>query len=370
LNVPENFINQIEPLLPEDLAVKITDYLKTSPFLSEFGVTRDFENKVKSFVESRFCVAVPSGTVALYLSLVAMGIGPGKRVAVPNFTMIATINAIIWCGAEPIVIDFDETLSLDSTILANDLNLDCLIYVTANGRWGNLDKIKDFCTNNNVLLIEDSAHALGVTKHGKAAGTVGDVGIYSLTPHKIITTGQGALIVTNDEEIFNTICRLKDFDRIAPATDIHNGLGFNFKFTDIQSLIGIAQFLTIENRILRKREIYTKYLTTLTDLGLDIMKIPTNLTIDVPWFVDIYLDSTIERDQLEQHLKSRNIGSRKLYPQIVSQKHTQNYVRIKNKIDQEIVSRGLWLPSSLTLQDEQIETICNFIKQFLDEKSD
>jgi perosamine synthetase len=369
VGIPENFINQIEPLFPKDLSEKISDYLKTNPFLSEFDLTRDFENKVKFFVESKFCVAVPSGTVALYLSLLAMGIGPGKRVAVPNFTMIATINAIIWCGAEPIVIDFDETLSLDSTILTNGLNIDCIIYVTANGRWGNLNKIRDFCTENKVLLLEDSAHALGVSKNGNAAGTVGDVGIYSLTPHKIITTGQGALIVTNNEEIFTKICRLKDFDRIAPATDIHNGLGFNFKFTDIQSLIGISQFLTIENRIIRKREIYNKYLVTLTDLGVDIMKIPTNLTIDVPWFVDIYLDSTIERDQLEQNLKSKNIGSRKLYPQIVSQKHTQNYLRIKNKIDQQIVSRGLWLPSSLTLQDEQIESICNFIKQFLDEKS-
>jgi perosamine synthetase len=369
LKVPENFINQIEPLLPKNLAIEIADYLKTSPFLSEFSVTRNFENQVKYFVDSKFCIAVPSGTVALYLSLLAMGIGPGKRVAVPNFTMIATINAIIWCGAEPIVIDFDETLSLDPTILTNDLKLDCLVYVTANGRWGNLDKIRDFCTNNNVSLIEDSAHALGVIKDGNAAGTVGDVGIYSLTPHKIITTGQGALIVTNEEKVFSTICRLKDFDRIAPATDIHNGLGFNFKFTDIQSLIGISQFLTIENRIIRKREIYTKYLTTFIDLGIDIMKIQTNVAIDVPWFVDIYLDSAVERDELALYLKSKNIGSRKLYPQIVSQKHTQNYLQIKNKVDQEVVSRGLWLPSSLTLQDEQIETICNFIKKFLNKKS-
>ena len=189
--------NQVEPHIDKKDVESVSEYLNSGGWVTEHGLTKKFEEKIKNTVNRKFAVAVPNGTIAIYLSLLAAGIGKGKRVAIPNITMIATINAIIWAGATPVLVDVDETLCMSLKSLKKIKNLDAVIFVPLNGRVGSGKEIENWCKQNKLKLIEDSAHALGSSYSHKKCGKLGDLSIFSFTPHKIITMGQGGMILTD-----------------------------------------------------------------------------------------------------------------------------------------------------------------------------
>jgi perosamine synthetase len=209
-------------------------------------------------------------------------------------------------------------------------------------------------------LIEDACQAFGSKWNEKFLGTWGDIGVFSFSPHKIITTGQGGAIVTNNDEVYERIKKLKDFCRIKPGVDIHTGIGFNFKFTDLQAVIGIEQLKMIEFRIKRKKEIYEKYMDGLSEVEF-IQFLPEYLSQTVPWFVDIITETP--RDKIISYLKENGIGSRPFYPAIHSQEPYRECKGTFN-ISSAIALRGLWLPSSIGLKDEEIKQIINVIERF------
>jgi perosamine synthetase len=317
---------------------------------------------IADFLGVEYAVVVTSGTVALYLSLLALGIGSGDSVIVPDYTMIATPNSVKWAGADVILCDIErDTLCLDLSRVKLKRNTKALIYVAINGRSGNMDKVVKFCKENNLYLIEDSCQAFGSKWNGKFLGTFGDVGVFSFTPHKIITTGQGGAIVTNSEEIYNKVKKLKDFYRVKPGVDIHTGIGFNFKFTDLQAVIGMEQLKTIDYRIKRKKEIYQQYMDSLSEIDF-IEFLPINLDQTVPWFVDVILKD-VPRDKFISYLEKKGIGSRPFYPPIHSQEPYSDYEDTFS-VTSEIALKGVWLPSSIGISLEEIEYIKEVIKKF------
>ena len=254
------FINQVEPYITEHEVEAVSAYLRSGGWLTEFEHTEEFEARIAEFLGVRYAVVVTSGTVALYLALQALGIGIGDSVIVPNYTMIATPNAVKWSGAEVIVTDIeDETLCLDLDQINLLENTKALIYTPINGRSGNMDKVTEFCRLNNLYLIEDACQAFGSKWKNINLGTFGELAAFSFTPHKIITTGQGGAVVTNNQVHYNKIKQLKDFHRTRPGVDIHTGLGYNFKFTDLQSVVGLEQHKIINQRIEKKKTIYRTY---------------------------------------------------------------------------------------------------------------
>jgi perosamine synthetase len=358
-------INQIEPFISENESKALSSYLSSGGWLTEFKKTKEFEKKIANYVGAKHSVIVPSGTTALYLSLLSIGIGPGDFVAVPNYTMIASINAIKWTGAEPIICDVDPyNLCLDLNSLAPHLNkLKAIIYVQINGRSGDMREVVDFCNNNNLLLIEDSAQAMGSCFKNKFFGTFGDLGVYSLTPHKIITTGQGGVIVTNNSSYYSKVCSLKDFSRIKPGVDIHNNIGYNFKFTDLQSVVGIEQMNTIEFRVNKKRKIYNDYFSNLKSID-QIEFFDTDLSQVTPWAIDIVLKSKKIRDGLADFLGKKSVGTRVFYPALNSQKPYAEYKKGSFPVSESISERGLWLPSSIGLSNIEIDFVCENITEY------
>lgn len=358
------FINQVEPYLTSEEPKALTQYLQSGGWLTEFKKTEEFEKALAEFLGVRYAVTLTSGTVGLYLALLAAGIGPGDKVIVPNYTMIATINAIKWAGAEPIICDIDSThLCADLKTIKLDPACKAFIYVAINGRSGNMNDVVEFCRKKKLLLIEDACQALGSQYSNKFLGTFGDIGVFSFTPHKIITTGQGGLVTTNSEQIYNRVKKLKDFDRAAPASDWHEGIGFNFKFTDIQAVIGLEQFKTMAFRIKRKKEILQKYIDLLK--GVKEVTIPkTDLTQTTPWFIDILVPSKEKRDQLAMFLKSKSIGTRPFYPPLNHQKPYANFTKGSFPISETLVYNGLWLPSSIGLDDAKVTRVCQGVKEF------
>ncbi len=354
-------ILQMEPDFDKKEARALYNYMKRGGWATEFKETQEFEGLICKFSGAKFCIAVNNGTVALTLALIACGVSGDDEVIVPDLTMIATANAVLLAGARPVFVDVErKTLCLDIEKARKALNKKtrALIYVSLNGRTNDLSKVKKFCQENGLAFIEDAAQSFGSFYRGKCLGTYGQIGCFSFSPHKIITTGQGGALVTDNEMLASNLRKLKDFGREKGGYDIHDTIGYNFKFTDIQAVVGIEQMKKLKKRIKRKKEIYELYLKELSGLG-EIEFIYTDLKQTCPWFVDIYIDNP---DKLAMFLSREGIGTRRVYPPVNSQKAYN--IQGSYPISEDYSSRGLWLPSSVKLKNSEIKYICRSIHKF------
>lgn len=361
-------INQIEPVLGEEEKDQLISVMN-SGWYTEAAKTREFEKLFADFVGTKYAIAVTSGMAALYVGLKAMGIGSKDEVIVPDLTFVASPNSIEMTGAKPILVDVESySLNLDLSKLKKLLTkkTKAIMPVDFNGRSTNMDELKEFADKHDLLLIEDACHAIGsYHDNGNHMGTISDIGIFSFSIPKIITTGQGGMIITNDKKTYESCLALKDFGRdINAKKDMlkafqHDTIGYNFKFTEFQAAVGIAQIKKLKERILQKRKMFKLYQELL--LSIDkINFISTDLNRITPWMIDIMLKTRKQRQNLIEYLRQKNIETRIYYPAI----HNLKPYRQSNKkfpISSDVSSRGLWLPSSVSLTDDQIQMICTEI---------
>ncbi len=349
---------QVTPDIDESDIHSVVNYLESGGWLTEHKITNDLENKIASYVNRDYANAVPNGTIAIYLALISAGVKSGDRVAVPNLTMIATINSVIWAGAEPVIVDVDENLCMSYHELSQLEDIDAVIFVPLNGRTGDGYKIEKWCLENNILLIEDSAHALGSSYPHKACGSLGDLSIFSFTPHKIITMGQGGMILTDNEEYHEKIVELKTFNREQDKLDWHKGFGLNFKITDLQASIGISQFAKLEKYIENKRINWQQYNSLIESEDIIFLDFKNNET---PWFFDVIFRSVEEKNNIIESLRKNNIETRNSYPALSLQNYLEKYKKIELTYSESISDRILWLPSSNNLKSADITKIANII---------
>ena len=357
-------IPQMEPWLGEEEATAVQDYMRSGGWLMERDKTRQFESIIADYTGASHCIATVNGTVSLTLAALACDVRPGDEVIVPNYTMIATANSVFMLGATPVFVDVEpDTLCLDisRTEAALTAKTRAIMLVTANGRYprAGVEAFVDLADKHGLILIEDAAQSLGSHfPDGRHIGSVGKVGSFSFSVPKIITTGQGGCLITNDGELAERLRKLKDFGRAAGRTDIHQSIGYNFKFTDLQACVGIEQMKKLDWRIERKKEMLVKYQQALRGLG-SVKFFEQDLINTTPWFIDILCE---RRSDLQEHLKQRGIGTRAMYPPINKQ---EAYQRVGDHPVSELVGRqGLWLPSSSQLTDQQIETVCDAVAEF------
>ncbi|HJP39420.1 MAG TPA: DegT/DnrJ/EryC1/StrS family aminotransferase [Gammaproteobacteria bacterium] len=360
----QDFIPQMEPCLDEKEVEAMTRYLQSGGWLTEFRETQEFERRIAEYTGARFCFAVNNGTIALTSSLLAFGIGVGDEVLVPDLTMIATANCATLIGAKPIFVDIDKSslcMDIEKAAEAITPRTKALIHVSFNGRANDLDEFIELCRRKDIYLIEDAAQSLGSTCKGRHLGTFGEIGVFSFSSPKIITTGQGGALVTDDENIAARLGKIKDFGRLGGGNDVHDSIGYNFKFTDLQAVIGNTQMSNLDWRVSRKKEIYNIYSDRLYDIeALEL--IPTETDETTPWFIDVYVDN---RDILQDYLTQNGFGSRPIYPPIHSQR-AYGY-GASFPVTEHYSSRGLWLPSSLLLTDDEINRICDTVKKYFRE---
>jgi len=366
-------INQMEPWIGEEEKRAMMEYLDSGGWLTEFKRTREFEQSVANYVGSKYASAVNNGTVSLTIAAMALGIGRGDEVIVPDYTMIASANSMVLIGAEPVLVDIDrENLCLDLDLAEEAITpkTKAIMFVSINGRYVDMERLLSMAHRHNLFLIEDAAQSLGSRCQGKHLGTFGEVGSFSFSTPKIVTTGQGGVLVTDDEQLHRRISLIKDFGRSRSgrstgAADFHEILGFNFKFTDMQAVIGIEQMKKIDWRVKRKKEMYELYHDLLQGIR-EVNFIETDLDDTAPWLIDIIVER--KRDELASFLDQRGIGTRPFYPSI----HTQPpYSSVEGDFENsEYVSHtGLWLPSSTFLTNDDIERVCTEIRNFFDRES-
>jgi len=361
-----NRINQVEPWIGQEEKKAMSDYLESGGWLTEFEKTREFERLVADFVGSKHATAVNNGTVSLTIALMALGIKNGDEVIVPDYTQIASANSVILAGAKPILIDVNASnLCLDLALAEKAITpkTKAIMYVTLNGRCPDMNKVVSFAQKFKLHLIEDAAASLGSRYQGKYLGTFGIIGSFSFSPSKVITTGQGGVLVTNDNSLYEEITSIKDFGRFKSGVDSYRVMGFNFKYTDLQAVIGIEQMKKLQYRVERKKEMFALYQEELRDAP-QVQFIETNLEDTSPWFIDILVPEPVA---LKDYLEKQGIGSRPFFPAI----HSQPPYGLTGKYPNSdyVATHGLWLPSSSSLTDEDLRRVCSEIKAFYKKQS-
>lgn len=360
----KKYIAQIEPWIGKEEEREVISVLR-SGWITENIKTKEFEEQIASFTGASYASIVCNGTVSLFAGLFALSVGKGDEVIVPDFTMIASPNAILLTGAKPVFVDIDkETLCMDLAQVEKKITkkTKVIMPVSLNGRSCDMNALLAIAKRHNIFVLEDAAQAFGSYYMGKHLGTFGHIGSFSFSTPKVITTGQGGALVTNSKKLYEKIIRVKDFGRIKRDTHGHDEIGFNFKFSDILSAIGIAQMKKLKFRLKRKKEMFRLYKMLLQNIE-KVKFIKTNLQDVSPWFIDIIVE---EPKKLQNFLKTQGIGSRLFYPAI----HTTKSYKSKEKFPNSIwaANHGLWLPSSSFLSDSDIMRICNTIHNFYDRK--
>ena len=356
------FIMQHRPTFEKEEADSCYEYMLEDNFVTEHKKTKELEKIISNYLDVKHTIMTTSGTNALILSLMSLDLQNGDEVIVPNFTMIATVNSIRHIGLTPVIVDVNpKTYSIDLETITKNISskTKAVIHVSINNRFHNLSEIVNFCKSNNLYLIEDAAQSMGCKSGDKFLGTFGDIGCFSLSSPKIISSGQGGYMVTNNDELALKLSQIKNFGRKESGKDIFEIFGINQKYTDIQAVITIEQMKKLDDRVKRMAEIYSLYYENLKD---DIEMLPPLFEGWHPWFVDIFCPSNEFRKNLSFFLKSHNIQTRETYVEInkTGMYYDESIFPNSNKVS----TKGLYLPSYVTLSNEQIVYICNLIKTF------
>lgn len=354
-------ISQMEPWIGEEEKQALVAYLDAGGWLTEFKKTREFEQTIADYVGSKFAIVVSNGTVSLAIALMALGVGPGDEVLVPDMTMLASATAVMLAGARPVFVDVERThlcVDLDQVEHAINDHTRALMLVSLNGRSPNMVRALELCQRHKMWLLEDAAQSLGSWHGEKHLGTWGHIGSFSFSAPKVITTGQGGALVTDDPVLAERMCKIKDFGRRQAGEDFYETVGFNFKFTDLQAVIGIEQMKKLTWRVNRKKEMFSLYQRELADVS-QVEFLPTNLKEVSPWFIDVLV---ADPKGLHQHLDAHEIGSRPVYPALHSQPAFGLTGHFPNA--EYVAEHGLWLPSSSFLLDEDIRVVCNVIRDY------
>jgi perosamine synthetase len=354
----------MRPNFGEEEKKALASYMDEDGYITEFKKTEIFEGMIADFTKAKHCVVVNNGTISLTLAAMVSGIGANDEVIVPNYSMIATPNSIKMIGAIPIFVDVEpETLcmDIDKVKLAITNKTKAIMLVSANGRYPlkGITSFEKLAKDEGLILIEDAAQSLGsFYPDGRHIGRAGLIGSFSFSAPKIISTGQGGALITDNDEIFYKLKRIKDFGRSAGGNDIHDSIGYNFKFTELQAVIGIEQMKKLPSRVKRKKEIWTRYQENLKEVK-EIMMFDHDMKNTCPWFIDVLVKN---RAELINHLLANGIGTRVMYPPINEQKCYEALE--SHQVSKKVGSLGLWLPSSINLDNSEIDYICKQIAYF------
>jgi perosamine synthetase len=340
-----------------------------SNFINDGDVTRAFEARVAALVGVRHCVGVTSGTAAISLALMGLGIGPGDEVIVPDLTFIATANAVTMTGASVKLVDVEpRRFAIDPERVAEAIGpkTRAIVPVDVNGRGADYEALAELCAEHGLLMVCDAAEALGSHWNDRPLGGYGDAGCFSFSPNKTVTTGQGGMVATNSDVLYDRLQELKDQGRPQRGTggnDMHPTLGFNFKLTNLQAAIGLAQFDRLEERLAQARARDRWYWEGLHNCpGVNVDGLRPADDGEIRQWSDALFEN---RDAVEAALTAANIGCRPFWYPLHTQKPYANAFEAKMDFSIDISARGLWLPSAFDLTREQAGRVCDVITQTL-----
>ncbi|AAM23933.1 perosamine synthetase [Caldanaerobacter subterraneus subsp. tengcongensis MB4] len=362
------------PLSRPDITQKEIDAVVEvlrSDILSIGPKIEEFERKIADYVGKKYAIAVNSGTSALHLIVRALGIKDGDEVITTPFTFIASVNCFLFERAKPVFVDIDpDTLNMDINKIEEKITekTKAILTVDVFGQPMDMEKVNEIAKKYGLKVIEDSCEALGSEYKGIKAGTLCDAGAFAFYPNKQITTAEGGVIVTDDEEIAQLCRSMRSQGR--PITGLwleHERLGFNYRLSELHAALGIVQLERIEEIIKRRLEIAEKYNERLKDVkGVKIPYIAPEVN-KMSWFVYVIrVDENIDRDKVMQYLIDNGIGCRPYFTPV----HLQSYIKELTghkegdfPITEKVARSTIALPFFNKITDEQIDYVVDKLKE-------
>jgi len=384
------FIPLSVPNLSLDILENIKETIETGWVSTGGRFITEFEEKIAKYVRVKRAVSCQSGTAGLHLALRVLGIKPGDEVIVPTVTFIAAVNPVKYMGAEPIFMDCDDTLNMDMDKLEEFLKNECdyidgkvinkktkrqikaVVVVHVFGNPANMEKLMDIKEKYNLKVVEDATEALGSyylegRYKGKFCGTIGDIGVYSFNANKIITTGGGGMVVSNNQDLLDKVAFLGVQAKTDSLYFVHDEIGYNYRMTNIQAAYGVDQIDRLEGFIEAKIKNYNLYKQAIENIeGLTLLPFREDTRAN-HWFYSVIVDKEkygIDRDELLRKLNEENIQTRPLWRLIHKQKPYLNNQTYKIEKAYYYEENLINVPCSSNLSEEDVKVVIWKLKEY------
>lgn len=366
-----NLIPVAEPNINGNEKKYVLDCLSSTWISSKGEYITRFENGFAKFIGTKYAIATSNGTTALHLALLALGIGKGDEVIVPDLTFVASANTVAYTGAKPIFVDVDRTTwNIDPQKIEKSITSKtrAIMVVHLYGNPADMEKIKSISQKHNLFIIEDAAEAHGaqikIRNKWNKVGSIGHIGCFSFYGNKIITTGEGGIIVTNSKKYAEKMKILRDHGQDPKRRYYHRIIGYNYRMTNIQAAIGVAQLENIEAFIAKKIWIAKIYSLLLTNREGITLPPQVSWAKNVYWMYSVLINKpySLSRDKLMSILLHHGIETRPFFYPITFLPPYK--LKTNNSNTSYISKHGINLPSSVTLKEEQIYYICDIIKKY------
>ena len=355
------------PILSGNELKYVTECIETGWISSEGPFITRFEEAFASYIGSKNGIAVSNGTAALDIAVAALDIGPGDEVIMPTFTIISPAIQVVRSGAKPVLVDSDPlTWNMDVAQIEAKITpkTKAIIVVHIYGLPVDMDPVLEICKKYDLKLIEDAAEVHGQTYKGKKCGTFGDISTFSFYPNKHITTGEGGMCLTDDPDLAARCRKLRNlaFEPDKPRF-VHYELGWNYRMTNLQAALGLAQLEKIEMHIEKKRMIGRMYQEKLS--GIDGFQLPlpsTDYAENIYWVFGLVADNLERKESTILHLQNNQIGTRPFFWCL----HEQPVFMQKGwfggeryPVAEQLARRGFYLPSGLGVSHEEQRFVIN-----------
>lgn len=359
-----------EPTLSGNEMKYVQQAIETNWISSAGSFIHDFEAMFADACGSRYGIACANGTVAMHLALATLGLEPGDEVIVPTFTMIATINAVTYCGATPVLVDCEPDFwQMDVQQVAEKITprTKAIVPVHIYGHPVDMDPLMELAQQQDITVIEDAAEAHGAEYKGRRCGGLGDAAAFSFYGNKIITTGEGGMITTNDREIAKLAWNLRDHAFSTERHFWHKFVGFNYRMTNLQAAVGLAQVEQMDKFVAARRRNAAKYTSRLQDIPGITTPPEAEWAKNVYWMYGILVDQDaygMNRDQLRHELAERGVETRTFFiPMHCQPVYWQMFKGQRYPVAERLCRDGFYLPSASSLTLEEIEYVAGVIRE-------
>ena len=347
-------------------------------WITEGPKAKEFSTKLCELLDVKYGVFAPNGTLALYLALRAIGIGEGDEVIVPDFTFIASANAVEMTGARPVFVDVNEDdLQINVEDCARVLSdkTRAIMPVHLYGFTSNMTEVMQFARKNNLLVIEDAAQALGISWDDQPCGSFGDVATFSFFADKTLTTGEGGFVCTNDKTTYEKLLYLRNQGRINRGTFVHPEIGYNFRMNDIQMAIGLTQMKKLPEIIRLKQRNFRTYCEQLSSCeDVAILKPRYEVEPFIPFRVILRVKES-DSTPLMEFMKENGVETRTFFYPLHLQpcfnvwSDDERHDRKHFSVTEDAYARGVCLPSFAALTFEEITHVCDTIKSYYEKRN-
>ncbi|WP_196781433.1 DegT/DnrJ/EryC1/StrS family aminotransferase [Flavobacterium sufflavum] len=357
------------PLLSGNELKYVTECIETGWISSEGSFVTKFETEFAQYVNRKHGIAVSNGSAALDIAVKALGLGKGDEVIMPTFTIISPVQSVVTAGATPVLVDSDPiTWNMDVDQIEAKITKEtkAILVVHIYGLPVDMDPILELCKKYNLKLIEDAAEMHGQTYKGQMCGSFGDISIFSFYPNKHITTGEGGMIVCNDDSIAEKCKKLRNlaFEQQGRRF-IHHEIGWNYRMTNLQAALGVAQLEKMDYHIQRKREIGKLYREGLKDLkGFQLPLERTSSSENIYWVFGLVAETEVQQEAMVKRLNDAKIGTRPFFWCMHEQPVFIKMGLFENEnypVAEKLARNGFYIPSGLGLRNEEIAKVISVI---------